>query len=322
MIGLAVTGCDVGAAPVLPAVPPQREALLEIAGVVHHYGDRRALAGITLSLRRGETLGLLGPNGAGKSTLMALLSGAIAPQQGQVVLHGHGAPSAAAVRARIGIAPQRLALYPKLSAEENLTFFGRLHGLRGRELRQQVDWALQLAQLTSRRRDRVASFSGGMQRRLNVACAVVHRPILVLLDEPTVGVDPQSRNHIFDCLDVLHRDGHSILYSTHYMEEAERLCERIAIMDHGRVLACAPLPDLLDAHGGGYRVTAQLDVAPEIEPTVTSGPTGHVEWHRATAADAAGVALRVASRARRLAVHPPSLEQVFFNLTGHRLRDE
>ena len=193
-------------------------ALLSVHGVTHRYGDRVALDDLHLDVVQGETLGLLGPNGAGKTTLMSLMSGLVVPQKGKVDLLGVGEPRRVEARGQLGLAPQRLALYEEFSAEENIRFFGRLFGLSGAKLSERVEWALDLAELPSRRRDRVRSFSGGMQRRLNLACAVVHAPRLVLLDEPTVGVDPQSRDHIFASLERLKADGRTIVYSTHYME--------------------------------------------------------------------------------------------------------
>ncbi|MBX3131124.1 MAG: ABC transporter ATP-binding protein [Polyangiaceae bacterium] len=294
--------------------------LLQVRDVTQRYGAARALDGLSLAVRRGETLGLLGPNGAGKTTLMHLMAGVLAPTGGTVLLDGRGSPSSPATRRRIGIAPQDLALYTELTAEENLRFFARLYGLRGRALSLAVERALALAELTARRHHRVHTFSGGMQRRLNLACAVVHGPDLVLLDEPTVGVDPQSRGHVFDSLERLKALGHTLVYSTHYMEEAERLCDRIAVIDHGRLLACGTLHELVRRHGGGHRVRARLTRHPD---DVSSGTIvgDEQEWVLPDAAQATELALKLGSSASSLAVRPPDLETVFFTLTGRSLRD-
>ncbi len=295
--------------------------LLEVRRVTQAYGDVVALDGLSLDVRRGETLGLLGPNGAGKSTLMHLLVGASRPTSGTVRLLPSGSPTQLEVRRRIGLAPQDLALYRDLTAQENLVFFAKLFGLRGALLDERVEHALALAELSSRRAHRVRTFSGGMQRRLNLACAIVHRPDLVLLDEPTVGVDPQSRNHLFESLERLKAQGHTLVYSTHYMEEAERLCDRIAVVDRGKVLACGTLAELLREHGGGHHVSAELpgEAALGLPSATTVGP--RVEWILDSAQEVAALVARLGPGATALTVRPPSLETVFFTLTGRTLRD-
>lgn len=222
------------------APPPDA---VRVDHVVRRYGRLTALEDVSLAIRRGETFGLLGPNGAGKSTLMRLLVGADEPDAGSITLDGE-LVTRRATRARIGIAPQEMALYANMTAAENLLFAGRLYGLSGRHLTERVAVALDVAALTPRRDDWVKDFSGGMKRRLSLACAIVHEPALVLLDEPTAGVDPQSRNHIFAALERLRESGVTIVYSTHYMEEAERLCDRIGILDRGRLLALGTLDEL------------------------------------------------------------------------------
>ena len=222
------------------------EWFLEVSGLRYRYGERVAVEGVSLGIKAGSVFGLLGPNGAGKSTLISCLAGQRQDYAGNLVLQGQPfRPSESEQdRQRIGVVPQELALYEKLSAEENLRLFGRLYGLRGAELSQRVDQQLGIAGLTDRRRDAVSSFSGGMKRRLNLAAGLIHEPSFVLLDEPTVGVDPQSRSHLFECLENLKSDGKTLLYTTHYMEEAERLCDTIAIMNEGRVLAIGSAADL------------------------------------------------------------------------------
>ena len=223
-----------------------------------------AVDGLSLDVRRGEVLGLLGPNGAGKSTTVNMAIGLVAPDSGTVRIDGGNAPTDPAVRSRIGVAPQALALYDLLSGEENLHFIGELYDLPGTRLRERVHWALEFVGLGDRRRDRVDTYSGGMKRRLNLAAALIHDPELVLLDEPTVGVDPQSRNQIFDNILGLKQLGRTVIYTTHYMEEAERLCDRIAIIDRGRLLALGTVQELLDANGVGPRMVLQRGSLEEV----------------------------------------------------------
>jgi len=220
--------------------------LVSAKGVVKRFGSLTALGGVSLDIAPGEFFGLLGPNGAGKSTFMSLIAGLRALDGGTLTVDGAGvAAGSAPARHALGLVPQHIALYADLSAERNLRIFGGLYGLRGRTLRERIDQALGAVQLADRRKDLVKTFSGGMQRRLNLAAALLHRPKLLLCDEPTVGVDPQSRNAIFDFLQELNRKGLTVIYSTHYMEEATRLCSRIGIIDHGRILALGTIDELL-----------------------------------------------------------------------------
>jgi ABC-2 type transport system ATP-binding protein len=223
---------------------------LRLEGVRKRYGALVAVDGLDLEARPGEILGLLGPNGAGKTTTVSLATGLIEPDEGRVTIEGAGSPTLPQARQRLGVAPQALAVYDSLSGRENVRFFGALSGLSGRALAERVEWALDFVGLVERAGDRVAGYSGGMKRRLNLAAAVVHDPEIVLLDEPTVGVDPQSRNLVFENVLALRARGRAIVYTTHYMEEAERLCDRVAIVDHGRLLAQGAVPELLAAHGG------------------------------------------------------------------------
>ncbi|MES1194360.1 MAG: ABC transporter ATP-binding protein, partial [Opitutus sp.] len=206
--------------------------MLTLDHITKRYGSLTALDDVSLNIAPGEFFGLLGPNGAGKSTLMSLIASLRAPDAGRITLDGVALSTAdAAGRLTLGLVPQHIALYLELSPEQNLRIFGQLYGLRGADLRARIDEALDAVQLNDRRRDQVKTFSGGMQRRLNLAAALLHRPKLLLCDEPTVGVDPQSRNAIFEYLERLNRDRSKINYSTHYMEEATRLCSRIGIID-------------------------------------------------------------------------------------------
>jgi len=283
-------------------------AALSVRDLRKSYGATVAVDGITFDVARGESFGLLGPNGAGKSTTINLLVGALAPDSGEVRVDG-GDPASAATRLSIGVAPQSLALYEELTGDENLALFGRLYGLGGAKLAERVDWALAFAGLADRRRDRVKAYSGGMKRRLNMACALVHDPPVLLFDEPTVGVDPQSRNHIFDSIESLQSQGRTILYTTHYMEEAERLCDRVAIVDHGKVLAIGTVESLLAGHGGTSVVEVEFEDAPPRRIETARPPEAVAELARSGAKFTA------------IRVERPTLESVFLKLTGRRLRD-
>ncbi|MEO6922133.1 MAG: ABC transporter ATP-binding protein [Collimonas sp.] len=212
--------------------------LLTVSSLSKSYGDRRAVDGISFQVRQGQTLGLIGPNGAGKSTTVSLICGLLRPDAGQILLDGEAVSAGnSTAKHKIGLVPQELALYEDLSANENLKLFGALYGLTGSRLKTRCSEVLALVNLSDRAADKPGSFSGGMKRRLNIAAALLHDPQLLILDEPTVGVDPQSRNAIFDSLEQLKREGRSLIYTSHYMEEIERLADHIVIIDHGKVLA-------------------------------------------------------------------------------------
>ena len=281
--------------------------MLTLSNVRKSFGKTTAVDGLSLAVRKGEIFGLLGPNGAGKSTSVSLSVGLLAPDTGSVAIEGHGNPADPAVRQVIGVAPQALALYDALSGEENLIFFGEMFGLSGAVLAQRVRWCLDFVGLADRKGDLAGGYSGGMKRRLNLAAALVHDPQLLLLDEPTVGVDPQSRNKIFESIEELHRQGRTIIYTTHYMEEAERLCDRIAIVDAGKLLALGTLHELLSQHGGA--------------PTLVVKTNGGEQ--RMQAADPLAELNRIAAQSKIEAfqMERPTLEQVFLRLTGRSLRD-
>jgi ABC-2 type transport system ATP-binding protein len=227
------------------------ETLLDVRDLQFSYGDRLAVTGVSFTVARGEIFGLLGPNGAGKTTTIAMLVGLLAPQAGEMRFAGGPFRPArrAPDRARIGFVPQELALYDELTAAENLAFFAGILGIARGLVDAEVSRALSLAGLDDRGGDAVGTFSGGMKRRLNLAIGTLGDPDLVVLDEPTVGVDPQSRSHVFDALERLRDDGRALLYTTHYMEEAERLCSRVAILDRGRMLDCGTPVELADRAG-------------------------------------------------------------------------
>ncbi len=270
------------------------------------FGATRAVDDLSLEIKKGEIFGLLGPNGAGKTTTVNMAVGLLEPDSGTVEIEG-SSPLDPKRRAEIGIAPQALAIYNDLTGEENLVFFGKLQGLSGAFLKERVEWALDFVGLGDRRRDRVNAYSGGMQRRLNLAVAVVHDPPFLLLDEPTVGVDPQSRNAIFDNITAMQKEGKTIVYTTHYMEEAERLCNRVGIIDHGRLLTLDTVDKLIEAHGGQNSVFAdcgdgELTIDADDPLTVLTD-------------------LRNKGTLKSFRVERPDLERVFLNLTGKHLRN-
>jgi ABC-2 type transport system ATP-binding protein len=296
-------------------LPKDLGMMLRLTNVRKSFGDIVAVDGLSLELAKGEVFGLLGPNGAGKSTTIAMAVGLLPPDAGTVELDDGRSPLQPATRMRIGVAPQQIALYDELSADENLSFFGKLYGLDGKALNDRVSEMLTLTGLAERRRDRVKGFSGGMKRRLNLGAAVLHRPPLVLLDEPTAGVDPQSRNAIFEMIHTLTGDGATILYTTHYMEEAQKLCDRVGIIDHGKLLALGTVDELIGSHGGKSLVTIQ-----EVVPG-----DGVEEIRERTVATldpaAEAVALLKSANVRGIKVDRPDLETVFLALTGRSLRD-
>jgi ABC-2 type transport system ATP-binding protein len=305
--------------------------MLQLRSVTKRYGTLVALNDVSLDVARGEFFGLLGPNGAGKSTLMSLVAGLRAPDSGTLTLDG--APLTArdsATRIALGLVPQSIALYDELSAEQNLKIFGELYGLRGADLRARIDEALEAVQLADRRRDQVKTFSGGMQRRLNLVAALLHRPKVLLCDEPTVGVDPQSRNAIFDFLEARARDGLTVIYSTHYMEEATRLCTRIGIIDHGKILALGTLDDLLtqlpfeeEIHFPATTQSAAFAAQLAAHGEIATVDGRHRFRPRAdfklstfyVLAETHALPPRLFTQER------PTLEAVFLHLTGRKLRE-
>jgi ABC-2 type transport system ATP-binding protein len=299
---------------------------LRVRDVAKRFRSAVALDRASLELQRGERLALLGPNGAGKTTLVRCICGRAVPDAGEIEMLGERLPPTGG-RQGLGFVPQEVALYPDLTAGENLEAFGRFHGLRGGELRQAVQWALGWTGLSDRARELTKTFSGGMKRRVNIACGVLHRPRVLLLDEPTVGVDPQSRERIFAMLDELRDHGTSILLTTHQLDEAEQRCDRIAIIDHGHVIAGGTLSELVEATvGPKRRVTLRL-AAPGPRPEGFRAGAGP----RELVAEVADVALELPALLERVRevggevsdveVRAPSLHAVFIHLTGRELRE-
>jgi ABC-2 type transport system ATP-binding protein len=307
----------------------QSGMLLEVSHLRKSYGKKQALRDVTFALKPGVSFGFLGPNGAGKSTTMKILTGIVKADSGQIKLFGRDATNDIdAVSRYIGYVPQDITLYEKLSAYDNLEFFGQAYGVNGGELKKRIREVLEKTGLHDRAREAVATFSGGMKRRINIAAAMLHRPKLLILDEPTVGIDPQSRNRIFELIRELNREGVTIIYSTHYMEEVEALCDEVAIMDQGEVKAIGPLGELLERFG---RQSIYLEVAGMQEPprlddvsrTEKEGSGWRLETARVE--PVMRQLMQLASshgwNVRQLRVVRPSLENVFLTVTGTALRD-
>jgi ABC-2 type transport system ATP-binding protein len=303
---------------------------LVVEGAVKRYGATEALAGASLTLQSGELVGLLGPNGAGKTTMINAIAGRVKLDAGTIRLFGR-ALTRDDKRPELGVVPQELAIYPLLTARENLEAFGRLYGVAGADLHDRVEWALEWSDLKDRARESTKRFSGGMKRRLNIACGLVHNPSIVLLDEPTVGVDPQSRERIYEMLDALRRAGVSILLTTHHLEEAERRCERILIIDRGKIVASGTLHHLVVSTLGAAR-TLRVTLAHPL-PAGAGVPHGAVvdESRRLVTAQVrdvgpeAGLLLAAVSAAPAEVVDVTlagsTLQDVFIALTGRELRE-
>jgi len=299
------------------------------------FGDVQAVRGISLEVEQGEIFSLLGPNGAGKSTTLSMLSCLLEPTSGDALVMGHSiVREPAAVKAAIGVVPQEVALYLDLSARENLTFWGKMYGLRGAALKSRVDEVLQLIGLAERQKERVSKFSGGMKRRVNIGIALLHRPQVLYMDEPTVGIDPQTRRNILDSVLELNRQGMTVLYTTHYMEEAQELSHHIAIMDQGQVIAYGTHPELVKIVGEQDRITLTINAesARVLESWRATEGVAQLSAEDGTITllvndsnlvlprlfEAAG---RTGARITTVEIQEPNLEAVFLHLTGRALRD-
>jgi ABC-2 type transport system ATP-binding protein len=311
------------------------EPILYAQDLKKAYGDLEAVKGISLQVARGEVFGLLGPNGAGKTTTISMLTGLLEPTGGQITVDGLDLKTHTnEVKAKLGLVPQELALYPTLSARQNLTFFGRIYGLKGTELKQRVEEVLGMIGLTERADEAIEKYSGGMKRRVNIGAGLLHTPEILFLDEPTVGVDPQSRNAIFESVEALNRAGMSVIYTTHYMEEAQRLCHRVAIVDEGEVIALDTPTALIRSLGGGVVIIGITEAAPEDltdqlaqVPAVNAATRtdGQIKIETQRLQEALMGALDITNqldvRVTSLEILEPNLESVFLNLTGKKLRE-
>ncbi len=307
--------------------------MLIVEHLAKSYGAKQAVIDVSLSVGAGEVVGLLGPNGAGKSTTVAMICGLVAPDSGRVLIDGKPiVDDDSPVKRRIGLVPQDISLFEDFGARGNLELFGALYGIKGSLLKQRVDAALELVGLTERARDKPSSYSGGMKRRLNIAAALIHDPDLLILDEPTVGIDPQSRNAIFDNLEALAASGKAIVYTTHYMEEVERLADRIVIVDHGRVVASDTPAVLKRALGNTGVVVLEIDGTVDVAALLLESGVTRAEQREETltlgiadlGASLPYVLTWLAARGhavRRITSSQANLEDVFLSLTGRQLRD-
>jgi ABC-2 type transport system ATP-binding protein len=308
---------------------------IEVKSLKKSFGDLQAVTDASFNAESGEVLSLLGPNGAGKSTTISMLSGLLAPNDGDAFIMGHSVtkePEAA--KASLGVVPQDIALYPDLSARENLVFWGKMYGLRGAALKSRVDEVLEIIGLADRQKDCVDKFSGGMKRRVNIGAALLHKPAVIIMDEPTVGIDPQSRRHILDNVKELNRQGMTVLYTTHYMEEAAELSNHIAIMDKGKVIAYGTHDELIKMVGEETRIDVTLNTEAEKVLAVwraTEGVskidsldgkvTALVDDSNRVLPRLFEAASKVNVRITSVDIQEPNLETVFLHLTGRALRD-
>lgn len=310
-------------------------ALLKVIDLKKHYKNIKAVGGISFEVKRGEVFGLLGPNGAGKSTTISIISTLIAPDYGDVLYKGESViKSPKNLQKKLGVVPQEIALYPTLTGYENLRFFGNIYGLTGRLLKQRIEEVSEIIGIKDRLKDKVEKYSGGMKRRINIGAALLHRPELLIMDEPTVGIDPQSRNHILDTVLELNRKGMTIIYTSHYMEEVEYLCTRISIMDKGKIIESGTRDELIEVIKGNKRIEIRFDkvsdeliekirdinyvnkieiIENEITITINNGDEIFKDIiERVGETDGSILSIDVKK---------PNLEEVFLHLTGKALRD-
>lgn len=308
---------------------------LQMKDVVKRYGSKLSVDHMNLEVNEGEIFGLLGPNGAGKSTSIHMICGLLPKDQGSIKVDGISIEEQPLeVKRRIGLVPQDLALYEEMSAWDNVVFFAKLYGLRGHLLKERVEEALEFVGLQDRARERPSTFSGGMKRRLNIACSITHRPKLIIMDEPTVGIDPQSRNHILESVKTLNRMGSTVIYTSHYMEEVAAISDRVAIMDQGHVIACGTQQELRErvAHEERIILTAE-GITAELVEELTIHPRvkrvrhheNEIEIYVPSAQDELQDILFICSRHHAtlssLQCEEPGLETLFLSLTGRTLRD-
>ncbi|HQO95610.1 MAG TPA: ABC transporter ATP-binding protein [Sedimentibacter sp.] len=309
--------------------------MLKVENLYKNYGNIRAVDGISFEVKRGEVFGLLGPNGAGKSTTISIISTLVPPTRGEIIFEGESIlKNPKNIRQKLGVVPQDIALYPTLSGYENLRFWGNLYGLKGQELKQRINETADIIGLHERLKDKVEKYSGGMKRRLNIGAALLHMPDLLIMDEPTVGIDPQSRSHILDTVLKLNDRGITIIYTTHYMEEAENLCSRICIMDEGKIIASGTQQELVELVKEKTQINIKLDSINESiidglknipgiidakideDIIILYGENGDILL--------AQIIAKVSehkNRIRSIDVKKPNLEAVFLHLTGKALRD-
>ncbi|MGA9289179.1 MAG: ABC transporter ATP-binding protein [Anaerobacillus sp.] len=302
--------------------------MIDVMNVSKHYGPIQALDDISFRIKEGTCFGLVGPNGAGKSTLMKILSGILLQFDGDMSVNDYVvSKDRQAIKKQIGYVPQEICLEESLTARDNLILFGNLYGLKGKNLQYRMEEVLEQIGLTDRSKDKVVTFSGGMKRRLNIGCALLHKPPIVIMDEPTVGIDPQSRNSIFSIIHQLKSEGSTIIYSSHYMEEVEQLCDSIGLIDKGKLMEQGEMGELLERYGKPSLFISGEGISVEILKTFGT-PESKGNGYLLTSDDPLATLEKVIGRfredgivPRRLELYQPRLEDVFFNLTGTQLRD-
>lgn len=309
--------------------------LLQVEGVKKYFKDIKAVDGVTFEVDKGEIFGLLGPNGAGKSTTISMISTLVKPSEGDIYFEGENiVKKPRNIQSKLGVVPQEIALYPTLTGFQNLSFWGHVYGLRGKELKRRVEEVGELLGLNGRLKDNVEKYSGGMKRRLNIGAALLHKPEFLIMDEPTVGIDPQSRNHILNTVKQLNRDGMTIIYTSHYMEEAEELCTRISIMDKGKIISSGTKDELIGIINGRERIILSFDNINEvlIEKIKEIGSISKVEVNGAEISiittntdlifkDLINKINDTGCQILSIDIKKPNLETVFLHLTGRALRD-
>ena len=311
------------------------QAAIEVQDLRKSFGENHAVQGVSFAVEQGEIFSLLGPNGAGKTTTISMLSCLLLPNAGDARIMGHSIRTdAMGVKSVLGVVPQEIALYEDLTARENLMFWGKMYGLRGGTLKSRVNEVLDVIGLRDRANERVGKYSGGMKRRVNIGVALLHKPKVIYMDEPTVGIDPQSRRNILDSVVALKNQGMTVLYTTHYMEESQELSDHIAIMDHGKLIACGTNEELIKLVGGQTRIdlTVSIDPAKISSAWRTIPGVQHVtleEEKISALVDDSNVVLprlfetatNLSTRITSVDIREPNLEAVFLHLTGRALRD-
>ncbi|MEH7254686.1 ABC transporter ATP-binding protein [Neobacillus niacini] len=312
--------------------------MLTVQGLKKSFGKFEAVKGVSFSIEKGESFSLLGPNGAGKSTIINMLTGLYPPTSGEIHIKGIDViKNSKQAQKMIGVVPQEIALYETLSARENLKFWGRMYDLSGKNLDKSVDEVLEMIGLTDRAKDKVNTFSGGMKRRVNIGAAILHQPEVLIMDEPTVGIDPQSRNHILETVKRLNNEGMTIIYTSHYMEEVEYLCERIGIIDHGELIVCGTLKELRETIGDRSRILVSMEVDRlhnlenmTLLTTLVSEKDILIDANQLTVfhkepqlilSDLIQLLTKVGTKVTSVEIIEPNLESVFLHLTGRSLRE-
>jgi ABC-2 type transport system ATP-binding protein len=313
-------------------------SMLTVGDLRKSFGDNTAVNGVSFTVEKGESFGLLGPNGAGKSTIINMITGLFPPTSGDVHMEDINViKNTKQAQKLIGVVPQEIALYQTMSARENLKFWGRMYDLAGEALEKSVDEVLEIIGLTERAKDKVETFSGGMKRRVNIGAAILHRPELLIMDEPTVGIDPQSRNHILETVKRLNSEGMTIIYTSHYMEEVEYLCERIGIIDHGELIAVGTLAELRETIGNHSKIVLTVEKRSAdkemitqtlnkwfLEEDIHMNDEQLIIFHKEPQlilSDLIQAVTNTGTKVTSVDIIEPNLESVFLHLTGRSLRD-